>query len=55
MLDKIKKMNKILRVVFIGFIAVYGVLKIFDVVPKEKKKDRIIDTERRTSEFDELW
>lgn len=54
MFDKIKKLNSILRVVFIGFIAIYGIIKIFDVVPKQKKQ-RSVSAEKRTSEFDELW
>ena len=54
MFDKIKKLNSILRVVFIGFIAIYGIVKIFDVVPK-KKTQQSVSTEKRTSELDELW
>lgn len=54
MLDMIKKINKVLRVVFIGFVAIYGIVKIFDIVPKEKKQ-RTAAAEERTSEFDELW
>lgn len=54
MCDKIKKVNSVLRVVFIGFIAIYGIVKIFDVVPK-KKKQQPASAEKRTSEFDELW
>ena len=53
MLDMIKKINNVLRFVFIGFIAIYGIVKIFDVVPKQKKQETA--AEDRTSEFDELW
>ena len=51
MFDKIKKLNSILRVVFIGFIAIYGIVKIFDVVPKNKTQQSV-STEKSTSEFD---
>lgn len=53
MLNMIKKINKVLRVIFIGFIAIYGIVKIFDIVPKEKRQETA--AEDRTSEFDELW
>lgn len=54
MLKMFKKLNRILRVVFIGFIVLYGVVKIFDVVPKQKKDKGLKDTDG-ISEFDEIW
>ena len=40
MIKAIKKLNRILRVLFIGFIVIYGLVKIFDIVPKNKKRAR---------------
>lgn len=55
MINAIKKINKALRVVFIGVVVLYGIVKIFDIVPKENR-ERIGDSEEhKTSEFDELW
>lgn len=51
----LKKINKVLRIIFIGFILIYGIVKIFDVVPKEKEEKRVRHVDKTTSEFDELW
>jgi hypothetical protein len=55
MINAIKKINKALRIVFAGVIVLYGIVKIFDVVPKERKERTGSSEERKTSEFDELW
>lgn len=55
MLKTLKKINSVLRVVCIGFVVLYGIVKIFDVVPKENDKKRRGNTEHNTSEFDEIW
>ncbi len=55
MINAIKKINKALRIVFAGVIVLYGIVKIFDVVPKERKERTGSNEERKTSEFDELW
>ena len=51
----LKKINKVLRVVFIGFIVIYGIIKIFDVVPKGDGEKKARHVDNTTSEFDELW
>ncbi len=55
MIKMIKKLNKILRVLFIGFIVIYGIVKIFDFVPKAKKESVGGTAEDAASEFDEIW
>ena len=55
MYQTLKKINKIMRVFFIGFIAIYGIVKIFDIVPKNRKEKPVADSDPATSEFDELW
>lgn len=55
MLKTIKKINNVLRVVFIGFIAIYGIAKTFKVVPRKTKKVEEGAAEHSTSEFDEIW
>lgn len=55
MLKTLKKINSVLRVVFIGFVVLYGIVKIFDVVPKETGKKKKGNIEHSTSEFDEIW
>ena len=55
MYQTLKKINKIMRVFFIGFIAIYGIVKIFDIVPKYRKEKPVADSDPATSEFDELW
>ncbi len=55
MINAIKKINKALRIVFAGVIVIYGIVKIFDVVPKERTERTGSSEERKTSEFDELW
>jgi hypothetical protein len=56
MLDVLKTVNKILRVVFIGFIAITAIAKVFDI---KKPADKITasgdEDEYNTSEFDEIW
>lgn len=55
MLDVLKTVNKILRVVFIGFIAVAAIAKAFDIKPAEKAVVSGDEDEYTTSEFDEIW
>lgn len=55
MIKAIKKVNKILRVLFIGFIVIYGLVKIFDIVPKAKHERAEESAEEAVSEFDEIW
>ncbi len=55
MINAIKKMNRALRVIFAGVVVLYGILKIFDILPKEKKEWSTDSEERANSEFDELW
>ena len=54
MLETLKKVNNILRIIFIGATAVFALAKIFDVVPKQKI-DIGDSAEPVTSEFDEIW
>lgn len=51
----LKKINKVLRIIFVGFILIYGIIKIFDVVPKINEEKRVRHGDHTTSEFDELW
>jgi len=58
--ERIYKMLKtsrtILRVVFIGFVLIFAIVKIFDIKPKEIiKEKRVRHVDHTTSEFDELW
>ena len=54
MLDVLKTVNRILRIVFIGVVAVTAMVKVFDI--KSKETVQIIDEdEYSTSEFDEIW
>ncbi len=55
MINAIKKINKTLRILFAGVIVVYGIVKIFDIAPKEKKKRMVDSKEGATNDFDELW
>lgn len=55
MIKAIKKLNRILRVFFIGFIVIYGLVKIFDIVPKNKKESAKGSVDEAASEFDEIW
>lgn len=53
MCETLKKVNNALRIVFIGFIAVISLVKVFDLAPEKKAaKDA---SEPVTSEFDEIW
>lgn len=54
MFETLKKVNNVLRIIFIGCTAVFALVKIFDVVPK-KNIDNIESGEPVTSEFDEIW
>lgn len=54
MLETLKRVNNILRIIFIGATAVFALVKIFDIVPK-KSIDVKEDAEPVTSEFDEIW
>lgn len=54
MLEVFKTVNKCLRIIFIGFIAIAALIKVFDIKPKEEAT--FIDEEDcATSEFDEIW
>ena len=55
MLDVLKTVNKILRVVFIGFVAVTAIAKALDIRPVEKTAVSVDEDEYNTSEFDEIW
>lgn len=54
MLETLRKVNNILRIIFIGATAVFALAKIFDVVPKQSA-DTADGAEPVTSEFDEIW
>lgn len=52
----LKKSKNILRILFIGVILIYSIVKIFDIKPTACKKEhrrRQVDDE--VSEFDEIW
>ena len=55
MLDVLKTVNKILRIVFIGFIAITAIAKALDIRPAEKAAVSVDEDEYNTSEFDEIW
>ena len=54
MIETLKKVNNILRIMFIGATAIFAIVKIFDIAPKQNF-DNTIDAEPVTSEFDEIW
>lgn len=54
MLETLRRVNNILRIIFVGATAVFALVKIFDIVPK-KNIDITDDAEPVTSEFDEIW
>ena len=53
MKEFLKGLNKALRVLFIGFVGIYGLVKIFDKDQTERVEDQ--NREYVTSEFDEIW
>lgn len=55
MLDFFKTVNKVLRIVFIGFVAIFAIAEAFNI--KSGKKETIIidESEYVTSEFDDIW
>lgn len=55
MLRTLKKINNVLRVLFIGFIALYTIAKVFRIVPKDDTGISTENAEHATSEFDEIW
>jgi hypothetical protein len=55
MVKALKKINNVLRVLCAGLVVIYGIVKIFDIVPKAYDKNEHIDKEDSTSEFDEIW
>lgn len=54
MLKTLKKINNIMRVLFVGFTAIFALTKIFDVTPK-KTIENTESAEPITSEFDDIW
>ena len=54
MLEVLKTVNKILRIIFIGVVGITAIVKVFDIKPKETAVVTD-DDERVTSEFDEIW
>lgn len=55
MIKAFKKINNILRILFIGCTGLYALTKIFHSVPEKHKVTGEEDTEHITSEFDEIW
>ena len=55
MLDVLKTINKVLRIVFIGFVGITAITKLFDFKSEEKTVIADEDREYITSEFDEIW
>ncbi len=55
MLEVFRTVNKILRVVFIGVVAITSLIKIFDIKPEKQVINTTDDDEYNTSEFDEIW
>ncbi len=55
MLDVLKVVNKVLRIIFIGVIGITAIVKAFDIKPE--KETVVVDTEDDyiTSEFDDIW
>jgi len=52
----LKNGRAVLRVVFIGFILIFTIIKVFNIEPKEMiKEKRVRHVDHTTSEFDELW
>ena len=55
MLDVLKTVNKILRILFIGVVGITAIVKIFDIRPEKQTVIFNEDDEYITSEFDEIW
>ena len=54
MLEVFRTVNKILRFVFIGFVGIIAIVKVFDIKP-EKETIVVDEDDYITSEFDEIW
>lgn len=50
-----KAFNQLLRVIFVGFIGLYAIAKLFGSIPNEARHAANTDKEKTTSEFDEIW
>ena len=55
MVEIFKAVNKILRVIFIGFVGIFAIAKIFDIKSEPETVSYIDDADRDNSEFDEIW
>lgn len=55
MLDFLKTVNKILRVVFIGFIGILAIVKALDIKSENAPVAAVDEDDYITSEFDEIW
>ena len=53
MCETLKKVNNALRIVFIGFVAIFALAKVFNLIPETKAENKA--SEPVTSEFDEIW
>ena len=47
--------KNVLRVLFIGFIAIGAIVKALDIKSEEKEIIEIDEADFETSEFDEIW
>lgn len=55
MIRTLKKINNILRILFIGFTGIFALSKIFHTAPEKYTVAGENDAEHITSEFDEIW
>ena len=55
MLDVLKTVNRILRIVFIGVVGITAIVKVFDIRPEKETVVINEDEDYITSEFDEIW
>ena len=55
MVEVFKTVNKILRVIFIGFVGIIAITKIFDIKSDNKEIIEMDENDYATSEFDEIW
>jgi hypothetical protein len=55
MLGVFKTVNKILRVIFIGFVGIFAIAKIFNIKSEPETVNFVDDADRDNSEFDEIW
>jgi hypothetical protein len=55
MLEFFKTLNKVFRIVFIGFVVLAAIVKAFDIKSDKDNVTELDEADYATSEFDEIW